>query len=390
MPVPRAFWLRRPYLLVRNLLANREKPDLQALEAIEDPDAFIWAILPHAARTFSACIALLPASSAVAAAVAYLYSRMLDTYEDLIVDRDLCDDALHAFASRFDAEQRGFLPPAPAITDAADRDDRDRAHLLLVRRAVLVDLVYLRLPHDTRAVIRDLVRDMSIGMRWSRETLASSGGVLAGEERLMRYCRHVLGNPVVFSVRLMRLAHGAPPQLTEDEREHAMRVGEMVQLANITRDLEKDLQRGVAYDTGLREYLGRRVTGADHALVERCRIVREKLLRLALARAPSYARIIETLPLPRWSIARASAVLMLLFTERYFRDCARRVGLEPWDGPSSILALFARTIPATFSPARARAEIARVQSAFLAAADQIAPAPATAGSVAVSYARMPT
>ena len=389
MSAPRAFWLRRPYLLTRDLLANRDKPDLRALEAIEDADAFIWAILPHAARTFSACIALLPARSAVAAAVAYLYSRMLDTYEDLVIDRDRCDAALHAFASRFEAEQPGFLPPAPPIMDAADRDDRDRAHLLLVRRASLVDAVYLRLPHDTRAVIRDLVRDMASGMRWSRETLATTGGILEGEERLMRYCRHVLGNPVVFSVRLMRLAHGAPPQLAEDEREHAMRVGEMVQLANITRDLEKDLRRGVAYDTGLREYLGRQVTGTDQALMERCRVIRRKLLRLALSRAPSYARIIEALPLPRWSIARASAVLMLLFTERYFRDCARRVGLEPWNGPSSVLALFARTIPATFSDAKARAEIARVQAAFLAACDQIAATP-TAVGVSVSYARSPT
>lgn len=390
MTAPRAFWLRRPYLLMRDLLANREKPDLRTLERIEDPDVFVWAILPHAARTFSACITLLPARSAPAAAVAYLYSRMLDTYEDLVADRDRCDAALSAFAARFDLEQPGSLPPAPPIIDASDRDDRDRAHLLLVRRAALVDAVYLHLPREARAVIRDLVRDMASGMRWSRETLANGGGVLAGEEQLMRYCRHVLGNPVVFSVRLMRLAHDASPQLAEHEREHAMRVGEMVQLANITRDLEKDLQRGVAYDTGLREYLGCQVTNADHALVERCRVVREKLLRLALSRAPSYVRIIDALRLPRWSIARASAVLMLLFTERYFRECARRVGLEPWRGPSSILALFARTVPAMFSAARARAEIARVQQAFLAAAHQIGTPSAPTGGVAVSYARTPT
>lgn len=386
----RAFWLRRPFLLARDLLADRERPDFQALESIDDPDAFVWAILPHAARTFSACIALLPARSAVAAAVAYLYSRMLDTYEDLVSDRSRCDAALTAFAARFDLEQPGSLPPAPPIVDAMDRDERDRAHLLLVRRAFLVDVVYLRLPHDARAVIRDLVRDMATGMRWSRATLARSGGVLAGEERLMRYCRHVLGNPVVFSVRLMRLAHGASPHLAEHEREHAMRVGEMVQLANITRDLEKDLQRGVAYDAGLGEYLGRRVTEADHALVERCRGVRKKLLRLALSRAPSYAQIIEALHLPRWSIARASAVLMLLFTERYFRDCARRVGLQPWRGSSSMLALFARTIPAAFSATRARAEVARVQRAFLAAADQVGAASAAVGVAAVNYARTPT
>mgnify|MGYP006176751857 CR=1 FL=1 len=190
--------------------------------------------------------------------------------------------------------------------------------------------------------------------------------------------------------RLMRLAHGASPQLARHEREHAMRVGEMVQLANISRDVEKDLQRGVAYDTGLRPYLGRQVTAADGALVEQCRVVREKWLRLALTRVPSYARIIDALDLPRYSIARASAVLMLLFTERYFRECARRVGIEPWHGPSSILALFARAIATAFSAARARTEIARVQEAFLTTAQGIGATRAPAGVPNVSYARIPT
>ena len=50
----------------------------------------------------------------------------------------------------------------------------------------------------------------------------------------------------------MRLQHGQPPELSEREREDAMRVGEMVQLANITRDIEKDLRRGIAYDLALK------------------------------------------------------------------------------------------------------------------------------------------
>lgn len=366
------FWLRRPILLSRDLLVNRERPDLGALSSIDDPEAFVWAILPHAARTFSACIALLPAGSALAAAVAYLYSRMLDTYEDLVPDHAQCDASLRAFAGRFDGALP--LPPPPAIGDAADRDGRDRAHLLLVRRGHLVDEVYATLPAATRAVIRDLVRDMAEGMCWSRATLAESGGVLAGEDRLTRYCRHVLGNPVVFSVRLMKLAQGAPPELAPDEQEHAMRVGEMVQLANITRDVEKDLRRGVAYDARLRDFLGRDAAGGDGALLERCREVRERLMRLALERAPSYARIIQSLRLPRFSVARASAVLMLLFTERYFRDCAKRAGLRPWHGPDSAIGLFARAIPTVFSRSRAAEEMARVEQAFLEAARQPLPA----------------
>lgn len=357
------FWLRRPFFILRGLFTRRERPDLDRLGRIEDPEAFVWAILPHAARTFSACIAMLPARSALPAAVAYLYCRMLDTYEDLEPDGAIRDESLRTFAARLQGAESGRLAPAPPIQAPTDRDDRDRAHLLLVRRATLVDRVYLSFDEETREVVRDLVHDMADGMRWSSATFESQGGVLSGEAQLSLYCRHVLGNPVIFGMRLIRLAHGVRPQLTPDEREDAMRVGELVQLANVTRDVEKDLRRGVAYDALLRDDLGRDVDG-DRELAERCRVVRARLLRVALERAPSYARIIEAIEEPGWSIARASGVLMLLFTERYYRGCARRVGLPAWEGPSSTLAILARTFRSTFSRRFAFDEMGRVERGF--------------------------
>jgi phytoene/squalene synthetase len=359
------FWLRRPFLILRDLFAQRERPDLDRLGRIDDAESFVWAILPHAARTFSACIAMLPARSALPAAVAYLYCRMLDTYEDLVPNSSARDASLRAFAARLAVGGNGSLPPAPAIEDSTDRDERDRAHLLLVRRAHLVDQVFLSFDESTRGVVRDLVHDMADGMRWSNVTFETQGGVLTGEDQLAQYCRHVLGNAVVFGVRLIRLEHGTKPDLTAAEREDAMRIGEMVQLANITRDVEKDLLRGIAYDASLREDLGEDASNGDRALAERCRVVRERLLRMALTRAPSYRRIIEALELRGWSVARASGVLMLLFTERYFRGCARRVGVAAWDGTHSMIPILTRTFLATVSRRRAFHEIARIERAFL-------------------------
>lgn len=368
------FALGRPFLILRDLYTSRERPDLHGLRGIAEPRAFVWAILPHAARTFSACIRLLPSRSALPAAVAYLYCRMLDTYEDLVPDRETREASLRAFAARLDAvlttEGPPRLPPAPAIHAASDRDDRDRAHLLLVQRADLVDRVFVSFDPRIRGVVRDLVHDMAEGMCWSSATFESEGGVLRDEAQLARYCRNVLGNPVVFSLRLLRMTYGRGTELTEAEREDAMRVGELVQLANITRDIEKDLRRGIAYDGGLRPHVGRDAS-TDAALTEACRAARERLLGLALRRAPSYARVVESIRLPRWSVARASAVLMLLFTERYFRGCARRAGLPAWPGPDAPLILFARSFPATFSRRAADREIGRVEREFLAAADRI-------------------
>src|SRR5215208_1937082 len=103
--------LQRPILIARNILANRERPDIGALSRIEDPERFVWEILPHAARTFSAAIAMLPKRAAMPAAVAYLYCRMLDTYEDLVPERHEREAQLVAFGARFRTD--GTLAPAP-------------------------------------------------------------------------------------------------------------------------------------------------------------------------------------------------------------------------------------------------------------------------------------
>jgi phytoene/squalene synthetase len=214
--------------------------------------------------------------------------------------------------------------------------------------------------------VRDLVRDMAEGMCWSSSTFAAQGGVLRDDQQLSSYCRHVLGNPAVFGIRMLKLEHGGSPHLTDAEREDAMLVGEMVQIANITRDIEKDLKRGIAYTPALKADLGRDALGErDAALTERCRGAREHLLRFAMSRAPAYRRVMVSLPLPRWSVGRGSAVLMLLFTERYFRGCARRVGMRGWAGPDSIMALLRRTFAATFSRKRAFREMERVERGFL-------------------------
>ena len=65
------------------------------------------------------------------------------------------------------------------------------------------------------------------------------------------------------------------------------------------------------------------------------------------------------------TLARASAVVMLLFTERYFRQCARRVGLPAWRGPDTAGSIILRGLLAAASRRRAKREIARIETAFL-------------------------
>jgi len=355
------FFIRRPYLLTRDLLVDRDEPDLESLAAIEEPWRFVWAILPHAARTFSACIALLPKRSAEAAAVGYLYCRMLDTYEDLVVDPNERDDALRSFADRFE-------PPvgsAPSIGGNHASDQRDAGHLLLVRRSDLVDRAYAELDPQVQQLIRVLVRDMSEGMRWSSGAFVQQGGVLLDEAQLARYCRGVLGHPVLFSSRLLRWYQTGDPVLPVEIEEQAMVVGEMIQLANVTRDIEKDLRRGIAYHPALRDDLGVQDVAADPELTERVRAVREELLLMALRRAPAYRPLIEYLSPSRISLARASGVLMLSFTDQYFRSCARRAGREPWGPRQSSTRVILSALPAVWSRRSARRSLSTIEQDFL-------------------------
>ena len=91
-----------PTLLIRGLTADRASPDLRALGSELDPDRFVFRVLPYAARSFAASIVMLPADQARAAAIAYLYCRMLDTYEDLLEDPDASVEAMRRFAARFE------------------------------------------------------------------------------------------------------------------------------------------------------------------------------------------------------------------------------------------------------------------------------------------------
>lgn len=351
MRVP--FGLRRPRLLIRGLRNDRDRPDIDHLAAIDDPTDFVWAILPHAARTFATSILMLPAAQARTAAVAYLYCRMLDTYEDLSEDTDR-EAALEAFATRMTTLE----PPPPVPTTA--RDDRDRVHLLLVERCHLVDRVLTTLSAADRQGVADLVRAMADGMVWSSQRFAEQGGVLVDAGQLSRYCHHVIGEPILFTLALV-----VDADLTTEQRSDALAAGELIQLANITRDVERDLERGIGYHPSLLPHLGS--TDAAGPVGE----ARRSLMAHALPHVSAYTRLAEQLATGRFSLARASAALMLLHTDRHYRWCARRIGHPGWRGPDRTTTIILASLLAVFSRRWSHRMMRRVEDDFLTAAKSV-------------------
>ncbi|MEX1219087.1 MAG: squalene/phytoene synthase family protein, partial [Solirubrobacterales bacterium] len=249
--------------------------------------------------------------------------------------------------------------PSPLSAGLA-RDDRDLVYLLLIDRCHLVDAVFATLSVDSREQISTLVRSMSAGMVWSTRAFHSQGGVLEDQGQLAKYCRNVIGYPALFT-----LDQVSDRDISGEVREDALLVSEMIQLANVTRDIETDLKRGVSYHPALKPYLGSEVSGTEVRSV--VRKVREELLAMALGRAPAYRRLFEGLELGGTAPVRIAAVLMLLFTDLHYRSCALRTGHLPWPGPGGRFQVIARSLPAMMSPSWATHTIRRVESDFLGA-----------------------
>jgi phytoene/squalene synthetase len=340
--------------LARGVLVDRDRPNFGDLAAIQDPERFVWAILPHAARSFAPSILLLSEGDARVAAVGYLYARMLDTYEDLSTGPAQAREALALFARRFDTEPPGRAPASPSTTHP---DLRDETHLLLVERHRLVDEVFMGLDSPTRARIRRLVQNMAAGMIEYSTIFEDQQGVLNDERQVLDYCHRVIGLPALF---IMETLLG---RISGDHHRDALEVSELLQLANITRDIEKDLQRGVAYHPALRAHLG---SSSEGVAAEAVAAARRDLILLATRRAPSFRRLVDAVDLPRLSPARAAAVLMVLFTYRHYRDAAVEAGMRPWSASRPGTALVLRSLPAAFSPKWANRVMIRVESDLLA------------------------
>ncbi len=345
-------------LLLRGLTVDRRRPDLEALARETRPERFVWRVLPHVARSFAASIVVLPPAQARAAAVAYLYCRMLDTYEDLIVDSERSIAELRRFAARFDS--RPLSAPTP-LDDGLGDGPRERVYLLLLARCGYVDAVFETLPPDAQRRIGELVGSMADGMAWASDAFARQQGVLVDEQQLARYCRSVIGHPAVFALNLV-----ATRELSERAHEDALLVSEMIQLANVSRDVERDLARGIAYHPALRPFLGDSGHEPESSAV--VRQVREQYVTMALDRAPAYRRLFDELDLGGRASVRAAAVLMLLFTDLHYRSCVRSAGHRPWPGPRGNLQVIAGALPALLSPDWTGRTLRRVEIDFAEAA----------------------
>ena len=349
-----------------NFRGDRARPPLAELAAETDSERFVWRMLPHAARSFSPAIAVLPSRLARPLAAAYLWCRALDTTEDLSPDGE--------------TRRAGFAACVEAAAGCGDlrlprsqlvQDDRDRAHWLIVEKAPLLSAFTAGLRADSRLRIAELVRGMAEGMELAAERRAASGGVLASGTPREEYCRAVLAAPLVYAEAELRAQNG-DPAMDDARRRLAMAAGEIIQLANVCRDVEKDLRRRTAYDEVLRPYLDAGVAPAE-VVAE----VRTKILRRVAALGPVIEPYFGGLPLKGRPGARAAAAVMCGATASFYGKANRRL-------PTPVLAptrtrgrggLAFDALRAACSLSGAKAVFSRAAAGFVAASLDVRPGP---------------
>lgn len=308
-PIP--FWLHRPWLLWSGAWTDRDRPDLAWMAGLEDPWRFVWAMLPHAARSFGPSILSLPAPLARAVAVANLQCRALDTLEDRIEDPEEAARLLAAFAERFHGDT---IRPAPEVEEEAwlsDGDRRDAAHRLLIAHVNRVDEAARTLDPEVREALVVLLDEMAAGMIVGRR-LRASGEPLADAAR-DAYCDAVIGAPFRFCASLV---HAESEVIG-----HARGAAICVQLANVVRDLEGDLERGVAWHPALQELLVDPTLPREQAI----RTARRELTLRALDHARDLGAFLDGLARPGRGRIRLAGSLLLAFTARFWSGSVARL-----------------------------------------------------------------
>ena len=161
-------------------------------------------------------------------------------------------------------------------------------------------------------------------MIWSSRVFAEQHGTLMTPGQLSRYCWHVLGTPILFADEVQRLDQGLAPEVGDARLRSCAVVGEVIQLANITRDLEKDIKRGIFYHPLLSTLKG---SSREQGIRE----VRSQLVLRAIRRFREFPNFFMSIPAPRISLARGAAMLLIITPYAYYWRAAQKAGLPAFD-----------------------------------------------------------
>jgi len=196
------------------------------------------AMLRAVSRTFALGIENLPRTLREAITLAYLMFRVSDFLEDnatMPADRKV--QLLRRWARVLDGE----VDPADLVARlASDELNPDDPEAIVARQADTILLHLRRLPEEVQQIVRDEVRETSIGMaRWQER-----GPLVVNEDDLDDYMFEVAGR-VGYMLTDIFAWYAAPiRQLRDELMPLAREFGLALQTVNVIRGLRGDYERG--------------------------------------------------------------------------------------------------------------------------------------------------
>jgi len=244
--------MNKTQLVYRCIFKDRHNFDIQQLEKIKEDDIFIYEILPYVARAFALSIVVLPDQLSIPAALGYCYCRILDTFEDMLVDPVMRRSALQITTRLLKKIIRGKNCNAELRkismyeTVLVKTKKKDETYCLLVREIHRINRVFSNQDDAVKKMIYVLVKKMSKGMIKNTGDYKENNENIS-DKKIRQYCKSVLGYPLLYICQLFQWYNGNPDYLHVKHKKEIIDFSQFIQLANITRDIEEDLLNNVVY-----------------------------------------------------------------------------------------------------------------------------------------------
>jgi phytoene/squalene synthetase len=314
------------------MFKDRHKFSIENLESVKGNEDFIYAILPYVARSFSLSIVVLPDKLSMPTALGYCYCRILDTFEDMLIDPTMRETALRLLPRII----KNLIKSQDCSADVKQifnyekylvkTKKKDETYCLLVREINRINQVLCQQDHAVKDLIYRLVKKMSKGM------IKNTGDYKEKKEnitdkKIHKYCKSVLGYPLIFICQLLQWNRGDPDYLRVNHKEEIIDFSQFIQLANISRDVEEDLLNNVVYHNLLIPYKNKEERkNVEDPILKKCiNQARKELIIKAIESINrcNFAIIMKTYFMDSYGI-RLSLFLLLRFSEIFYKNLSHK------------------------------------------------------------------
>lgn len=269
-------------------------------------------ILPKVSRTFALNIVQLEGDTYRAVTIIYLLFRIADTFEDNLFQKENEKiKTLLYFAGIFE-ENKDLSERLNLYESLKFQWEEESCEKALVENGDKVLNCYFDLPAEYRRIIDPLLVESVQGMaKFQKKKMESSSKIfqLQDIKEVEEYCYYVAGIVGIMLTRIFSLQKGILPIKNELEK-YQVQFGLALQLTNILKDWQKDLNRGWCYIPA--SIINLKDIDSPKTNIDKQQDVIITLIPWLLSYFDAALKYIETLPINERSIRRFCIIPFVL------------------------------------------------------------------------------